>query len=375
MSDNTAPEISPEGELTPKGKLSNFMVANIWMLSLMGVASAFVLLLGNFEGKFVRVFATLLLFVIFTVLTAKDTSSKKPFLAVPIALGGNVYMLGLSLMLIWATLLKYGYDGSFIIPKMLFLILIIKVAILVIQKISYLIFTDETQLSLGAKLAAGALALTTILYTLPVGLDQIFTFGDFYWKFAVFITILAGLALSVTALIFWAFKDRLPEGLVGEFIRPKPVYNLNDDRNVPAPPVPTSSLGEPICFKPANPPARPEAGPAFSNPINAPEAPKYGEPPQQKIQQPSAPVQPPAPPILPPAPAVQAPANHAPQVSAPGLPVYAPPPVSPLKWPVFPDGSPIPANASGRPDFKALGAMSLRLIELEKQWSPRGGQE
>lgn len=368
MSKNIEPvpsPVAPNGkELKHKGKLSNFMIANIWMLSLMGVASAFILLLGNFEGKFIRVFSTLLLFVIFTVLTAKDTSSKKPHLAVPIALGGNVYILGLSLMLIWATLLKYGFDDSLILPKMLFLIVIIKVAVAVIQKISYLIFAKESQLSFIAKLTMFALILTTVLYTLPLGVDHLCDFGPSYWKFAVFVTILAGLALSITALIFWSFKDRLDTELVGEFVKPKPVYvppAAEDSNNL------ASNTSIPT-YK--NPAPKPVNNPVVNTDSDFRETPRSSRP-QHDFQMVKDPIQPPAPSAFVPQQPPATPVSAVPQQSAPVLPVFAPPAVAPLKWPVFPDGSPVPANAAGRPDFKALESMAARLHALENQWNSK----
>lgn len=367
MSQNIEPAPSPVAPnnkaLKHKGKLSNFMIANIWMLSLMGIASAFILLLGNFEGKFIRVFSTLLLFVIFTVLTAKDTSSKKPHLAVPIALGGNVYILGLSLMLIWATLLRHGFDDSLILPKMLFLIVIIKVAVAVIQKISYLVFAKESQLSFIAKVTMFALILTTVLYTLPLGVDHLFDFGPSYWKFAVFVTILAGLALSITALIFWSFKDRLEPELLGEFVTirddaakdRKAAYYRDTQRDAA---MPTYN----------NPSPKADPGPVAN--MAAP-APFTAEPQNQERPKASAPIQPPVPPAFVPQQPPASPVSTVPQQSAPVLPVFAPPAVAPLKWPVFPDGSPIPANASGRPDFRALESMAARLHALENQWNSK----
>jgi hypothetical protein len=350
-------------EAKHKGKLSNFMIANIWMLSFMGVASAFILLLGNFEGKFIRVFSTLLLFVVFTILTAKDTSSKKPHLAIPIALGGNVYMLGLSLMLIWATLAKSGFDDSFMLPKMLFLIVIIKVAVAVIQKISYLIFVNESQLSLIAKVTMVALIMTTILYTLPLGVDHLFEFGSFYWKFAVFVTILAGLSLSITALIFWSFKDKLEPELIQEFIKPKNVYvqsSMNESSLNPA--IPTHN----------NP--NPKSGSVVNTVSDSSSVPNTVESRRPDMPKPSESIQPPVAPVISPQQPMATPVGAVPQVSAPGLPVYAPVAVAPLKWPVFPDGSPVPANAAGRPDFRALESMAIRLKQLENQWMPKADQ-
>lgn len=329
--------------LPEKEKLSKFMLISIYLLAFMGLGSGFLLLFGEFEGKFVRVFATLFLFVVFTAFVAKDTSNDKPFLALPIALAGNVYMLGLSLLLIWASLGKSSFDTYWIIPKLIALILAIKLATIVIQKISYLVAADQEQLSLAAKIAVATLGITAVLYTVPLGLDHLLEFNNLYWKLAVFSIIVSGITLSITSLLFWTFKGKLNPIIAAEFGSMAAITETHAhvpaDRNIPtygastnqpksnSVSFPAGSV-RPVPFEPMSlRSARSEATQPFTAEESAPTQ-------QNTVQAP------PVPPVPPAAPA------SAPQAQA-----------APLPWPVFPNGTPIPAKADGTPDFEALEAV------------------
>lgn len=335
-----------------KEKLSKFLVVNIYILIIMGLGSGLLLLFGEFEGKFIRVFSTLFLFVIFTAFVAKDTGSNKPFLGVPIALAGNIYLLALSLMLIWGTLGKQVYGSYDILPKLLIIILAVKLATFVVQKVSYLAYAEQPQLSLAGKLTAGALAITALFYTIPVALDHLFNFGDVYWKLAVFSIIVSGLGISIASLLFWNFRDRINPLIAGEFgsmaVVSAPQNNSFNRSNHSEPPkygqravdvsIPASEVRA-VPYSETLPAEQKRA--SANHPVDniLSNVPKN----ETVVPPVAAPPMPPTPPVKAPEPAVD---SFAPQASAP------------LPWPVYPDGSPIPAKQDGSPDFAALEAVN-----------------
>lgn len=349
--------------LPEKEKLSKFLVVNIYILIVMGLGSGLLLLFGEFEGKFVRVFSTLFLFIVFTAFVARDTNSNKPYWGVPISLAGNIYLLASSLLLIWGTLGNVAYGSYSILPKLLVLIITIKLATYIVQKASYLAFADQPQLSLAGKLTAGALALTALLYTLPVALDNIFNFGDIYWKLAVFSIIVSGLGVSIASLLFWNFRERVNPQIAVEFAMisaPSVPHNVQNHVNHKVAPqygqrsgkvsIPSSEVRPipynemlPAVKKDAPMPAQlkeekvitPASQPVASEPKPAVvENPLMSHTPKEFFETPIAPAAQPA-------------------------PVAAEP--AKLPWPVFPDGSPIPAKPDGSPDFAALEAVNTYL--------------
>lgn len=335
-----------------KEKLNKFTLISIYMLAVMGLASGLMLLFGEFEGKFIRVFATLFLFVVFTAAVAYDTSSNKPFFALPIALAGNIYLLALSLMMIWASLGKSSFDSYAIFPKLIGLIIAVRVAVWAIQKMSYLVAAEQEQLALSAKITVGALAITAFLYTIPLALDHLLDFHDFYWKLAVFSIIVSGISMSISSLLFWTFKNKLNPIIAAEFgsmaaisepkgyVAPQnnaPKYGGNQQQ-------PNNSFTFPATT------VRPVAYEERNTQQNAPVAPKAPAAEEttpahrETVQAPPAPAKPPAATV----PAV------------PAAPQYAQPQPAPLPWPVFPDGTPLPATPEGAPDFRALDAYYQR---------------
>lgn len=348
-SGTVAGESNPSGA-PAKEKLSKFLVVNIYILIIMGLGSGLLLLFGDFEGKFIRVFSTLFLFVVFTAFVAKDTSANKPFMGTPIALAGNVYMLALSLALIWGTLGNNIFDSTNIMFKLIIIILAIKASTFIVQKASYLSFVEQPQLALAGKATTIALAITALFYTIPIGLDNMLNFHEIYWKLAVFSIIVSGLAVSISALLVWNFKDRINPLVASEFgsmttvSAPRSNTNSNNTRHneppkygqryesvkIPSSEVRAVPYEENIMEKPQT------ANASHTHPVN------------KVINEPKPePVIPPAPP----APPVQ------PTQVVPDIP-QAPVSPAPLPWPVYPDGTPIPAKEDGTPDFEALEAVN-----------------
>jgi hypothetical protein len=294
-------------------KLTTLMLTNIIILSLVGIASILIMLFGTFDGKGIRVTSTFLVFAAFTAFTAWDSNDKNPRRYVPIGQVGNIYMLALSLMQIWLTLggssrTRY-YGSSEILWNVFVIILLVKIGVILVQKISDYTVRPQASLALFALISTGAFAITTVLFTLPSGLKSLMTFGDGYWKLSTAVILLAGLSLSVMVLLAWFFKE-----------------------------IPTR-----------------HAGLAQRN--NAPQKAVFGggqNPPANQVHtvQETAPLSPPAPAVPP--------FNGAPQ--------FSPPVATAIPWPVFPSGLPLPAKANGRPDFTALRDVAARYAEAENQW-------
>lgn len=315
----------PEPSGQPKFKtLTNLMITNISILAIVGIASILVMLFGDFDGKGIRVASTFLVFAAFTAFTALDSNDKNPSWHLPIGQIGNIYMLGLSLIQIWATLggsarSRY-YDEIEIFGNTVFIIIAVKIGTMIVQKISDLIYVNRPHLPLAAKIAALSFAASTVLFTLPSGLDWIsfFEFDEGYWRFSTAVILLSGLSLAITVLLAWFYG----------VLQPKKYFE------------------------------------ALTTPSPAPQNPQH-----QQINNTQAPARPPVVPVQPPvAPSFTKPVPPQPGESAPGVPEFAPPVKAALTWPVFPSGMPLPAKPNGRPDFGALREIAQVYDEAEKQW-------
>jgi hypothetical protein len=297
-------------------KLSTFMVTNIALISVVGLASILLMFFGEFEGKVSRVVSTLLVFAAFTTFTAMDSQARKPGRYMLISQGGNIYMLALSLVYIWGTIGAVNFYDEEIIPGTLGLIVIIKVGTFLLQKVSDYIVSDQQQLSFASFISGIAIAAATILFTLPIGLHHIFNFGEGYWKLGVGTLMLGGLAISVTALLAWFFKEKLEEPVLRKnpkAVSPENPFHKEPDR------WDTPSASHTVVSG-AGPTERLVASPEVRKSVPA------------------------------------------------GAPQFAPPVQGPLSWPVFPNGFPLPAKPNGRPDFEALRKMSEMYIEGERQF-------
>lgn len=297
-------------------KLTTLMLTNIIILSIVGIASILVMLFGEFDDKGIRVTSTFLVFSAFTAFTAWDSSERHPRQYLPIGQTGNIYMLGLSLIQIWVTLSpdwttssRRYYSSSEILWNVLAVIILVKIGVFLVQKISDYIGHQQSSLANAANISAWSFGLVTLLFTLPFGFNDIFTFGEGYWKISTAAILLAGLALSITVLLAWFFKDKTPV--------PAPVRNKVHG-NAPH----FSPQGVPVAQQETNTPSVPTSTPDFA----------------------------------------PAPVPH------PSVPQFNPPVASALAWPVFPSGLPLPAKANGRPDFDALAEVATVYAKAERQW-------
>ncbi|WP_077490445.1 hypothetical protein [Sinomonas mesophila] len=302
---------TPQGQ--PQRRLSTAMAANIGVLSLLTLVSVFVLMFGEFEGKIVRTISTLLVCGLFTAFAATDASRDKPQRYMVASQSGQVYMLCLSLILIWGSLAAPRTRGLFEpfdeLQLFLFTLLIVGIvrgAVFLVQKASDWFASPQPQLALGTKATAALVALLAVLLSLPLGIGYAVEFPDTYWRITVALILLTGLAISISVLLAWSFRER-------------PTARGSSDPSRPVPGQPPATAG---------PQPRPAAPlPPFAPPV-----------PQARLQQ-AMPRQ-----------------------------EYAAPVLGIQPWPVFPDGRPLPATPSGRPDFAALQYVVSMYVESERQW-------
>ncbi|WP_205881517.1 hypothetical protein [Leucobacter coleopterorum] len=187
-------------------KLPMFLKISIVLLAALTLASISLLFIGDFEGKFERVFSTFALFAVFVLLTAFDTRrQQKSEWYAPVALVANAYILGVLLTVIWMTKFDYFSLLFEIFWKSVFVILVTRLVILCCQLL----------LNMGAKVSAvvtrfafvtSAFAvLSGILFTAPVAIDAFDLYiPDVYWKIATAMLILTALGLSITLLLRWS---------------------------------------------------------------------------------------------------------------------------------------------------------------------------
>lgn len=214
MSDNNAPQEPTQGAVidapqvagSGKKKLSTFLRVSIVLLIGLTLASISLLFIGDFEGRFERIFSTFALFAVFVVLTAVDTNRQRTNeWYAPVALIANTYILGLLLVVIWMT----PYDPFALMLEIFWKsILVILVTRLVILCCELLLRTGSEDDEAGNRFAfiTSALAvLAGILFTAPVGIEAFnLHVPDLYWKIATAVLILTALGLSVTLLLRWA---------------------------------------------------------------------------------------------------------------------------------------------------------------------------
>lgn len=324
-------------------KLASFMVTNIILLVIVAGASILLLLFGDFDGKVVRTVSTLLLFAAFTIFAAIDSTRNAPQRYVMISQVGHMYMLGISLVLIWGSLaVRRGFFDEFsILTKTLMIIALVKLGVMVVQKVSDAVYSPQPQLSLAAKFCAASLAATAVLYTLPIATDYFITYREGYWKFAVAVLLFAGLAISVTGLLTWYVSNNN-----GNAEQKKTVGKSVSDYSQPFRNDTDSYASQPPAT--AHDPLRAVQAP--QHPQGATEAPRLstGQPVTSRIE--------------------SVPPKDAP--SAP--PSYLRPVTGPQAWPVFPDGKPLPAAQNGRPDFAVLQYVASVYAESERQWFGSG---
>lgn len=298
--------------------LSRTLTNSIWLMVSVTAVSVFLLLFASFEGKVPRITGTFLVFGLFTVFATLDASEEGPAHRGPIAQVGNTYMLSLTLVYMWGSLLVPDFSDSWLIGKALLLMVLIKAGIFVVQRVSDLVLSPLKALSRWARAAAIGLGTSTVLLTLPIGTDFFLKFTDPFWRASYAVLSATGLAVAVTALLY--FVNQRQESPHQQSVAPALAPSTS------RPP----HFGE-----------RPQPQPVDQRPVSAEHRPVPPSP---------APVQPPA---------VQ------------GAPQYIPPAQELLPWPLMPDGrTPVPKNPNGRPDWNALQHVVWIHSSAEQQWFP-----
>lgn len=328
-----------KSETEPR-KLSGFLKVSIGMLIVITLLAIVMLFVDQIDAKFERVFATFLLFVIFSVFTAVDTSRHRVAeWYAPVALIANSYILAILLAVIWMTpnhslLLMEFFWKSLIVIFVVRLVLILSEVLMTVADRA-----GETVLRF-AFISSALAVLSGIMFTAPLGVEAFgLSIPDLYWRIAVSILILTALGLSVTLLLRWAYSSderarRRQQAFEAQHFAQQQAaaYRAAQAQQVGIPGVPAVPVAQVIPGAPVLPavPVQP-AAPA------APAAPSFAAPTTPAVE--SEPVVPTAHVA---AVAIELEVER--QASAPeGL----------LPWPRYADGSPLPIGPDGQPDFSA----------------------
>ena len=283
-----------------KGGLSTFLKVSIILLAGLTIASISLLFVGEFEGKFERVFSTFVLFAVFVLFTALDTRrEQKSEWYAPVALIANAYILGLLLIVIWMS--KYDPFGLLweIFWKSLLVIVVTRAVILCCQLLLQAGQKLPPVVTTFAFITSILAVLSGILFTAPVGIEAFdLRVPDLYWKIATAILILTALGLSITLLLRWSYgaegRERARQARAAQQAAQQQAFAANAQQGY--------ALQQGYPAQQAQP---------------------------QQVQQQPAPQQP----------VQQQPAQDEGEL---------------LPWPTFPDGRPLPMGPDGQPDFSAL---------------------
>lgn len=287
----------------PASGLPTFLKISIILLAALSVAAISLLFIGDFEGKFERIFSTFLAFAIFVALTAFDTRrGLRNEWYPPVALLANSYILALLLIVIWMTPAGWslGWD---IFWKSLVVIVTTRAVVACAQLLLHMAENRPKPLGVFAMITSLLATVTGILFTAPIAIEVFdVEIPELYWRFAVAALLMTGLGLSIALLLRWSYgsADREAARKAREAARAAAVQQYPAQDFAAAPAV---------------------AAPAVAAPAVA----------AQLTPQP------------------------APAIAAPGVPVEDPAAQQGLlPWPTYPDGRPLPIGADGQPDFSAL---------------------
>lgn len=329
--------------------MSMFLKVSIALLIGLTLASISLLFLGDFQGRFERVFSTFALFAVFVVLTAIDTSrEKRNEWYAPVALIANTYILGLLLIVIWMT--PYTSFGL-MLEIMWKSILVIVVTRLVIICCEVLLRSGEKTggVSVIFAFATSVLAIISgILFTAPTGVEAFnVRTTDMYWKVATSVLILTALGLSITLLLRWSGKSdaraarRAAAAAVSgghphqaPYTTQEPYIPQAQNPGQPHPHYPQPHAqypGQHVGHYPQPPVQFPASQQPQMDQVQPHEDQVQSQVEQQQLQQP-----------------------HTEQQQQPQSPPAEAGEL--LPWPTFADGRPIPARPDGQPDFSVPGA-------------------
>lgn len=290
----------PKGQRDPR-KLSLFLKISIVLLAALSVASITLLFIGSFEGNFVRIFSTFVIFTVFVLLTALDTHlDRRSSWYAPVALIGNSYILAIVLIVTWMSPYEPFFLGWEIFWKGFFVIVVTRVVILCCQLLIGVGDRYPAALGAFAFITSILAVISGILFTAPVAIEVFeVKIPELYWRFAVAGLLLTALALAITLLLRWSYGA--PDREAARQAREAARVQYRQEAYVST--VSTQMVAMPVV---------------------------------QPAQQPVMTAQP-----------VPMPASvqQQPAVEAQRLP-----------WPTFADGRPLPVGPDGQPDFSVPGA-------------------
>ena len=357
--EQTHPQVHPEQpEQAPK-KLSTFLKVSIILLAALTIASIALVFMGDFDGKFERVFSTFCLFAVFVTLTAIDTSrDRRSEWYAPVALISNAYILGLLLLVIWMTPYDPFLLGWEIFWKSLLVIVVVRLVILGAELLLRIGNGLPSSVTSFAFIASVLGVLSGILFTAPVGIEAFqITIPELYWKIATATLILTALAIAITTLLRWSYgsderAQKRAERLAGRgsAYTPQPYHAGTQDyvsqQQYPQQHVQTQHQVQQSAQ--AQPSVQPQYPVQGQQPVHAgtvaPQGPAESAQPTVGQTQPQAEAQTP-PPAEPQPSAVSEDTTHIPALQEDE---------ELLPWPTFEDGSPLPMGPDGQPDFSVL---------------------
>lgn len=260
-------------------KLPTFLKISIILLAALSIASISLLFLGDFEGKFERIFSTFAAFAIFVGLTGFDTrrGQRNEWYA-PVALIANSYILALLLIVIWMTPAGWALGGEILWKS----IVVIAVTRAVVGCAQLLLGMGEGRprpLSVFALITSLLATVSGILFTAPVAIEVFdIEVPELYWKFAVAALLLTALGLAITLLLRWAYTGADREAARREReARRTAEAQFNEQQALvaypqqpsAAQPYPQVAPAQPLLPWPTHPdgrplPARPDGQPDFS---------------------------------------------------------------------------------------------------------------
>lgn len=284
--------------------LPTFLKISIILLAALSIAAISLLFIGDFEGKFERIFSTFLAFAIFVSLTAFDTRrGLRNEWYPPVALLANSYILALLLIVIWMTPSGWSLVWD-IFWKSLVVIIATRAVVACAQVLLHMAENRPKPLGVFAMITSLLATVTGILFTAPIAIEVFnVEIPELYWRFAVAALLLTGLGLSIALLLRWSYgsADREAARRARDAARATAVYPYQA-QGFPA---------APAALQPGAP-GTPGAQPYGAEvPASAPMGSglaQAGEPAAQEL----------------------------------------------LPWPTYPDGRPLPIGADGQPDFGAL---------------------
>ncbi|SJN11050.1 hypothetical protein FM113_10830 [Leucobacter sp. 7(1)] len=301
-----APEPKPDAGAphgaAPQRQLSTFLKVSIILLAALTVASISLLFIGDFQGKFERVFATFFVFAVFVGLTALDTRRElKSEWYAPVALIANSYILALLLIVTWMTPYDPFSLGWSLLWKGIVVVGVTRLVLLCCQGLLSMSEGKPESIGRFAFITSMLAVLAGILFTAPIAIETFnVTIPELYWKIAVATLILTALALAITLLLRWFYGA--------------------PDRDAARAASQHKAVADPAPYRAGAPTVPPLQHPGPGTPQLSAPAPFTAQPPTQQ------------PPVT----------------AAPTTPL--------LPWPTFADGRPIPARADGQPDFSVPGA-------------------